>query len=124
LGQVVDRPKHAAALRGEAGVAAGREGNQLPQLDRGRLFILPLTFADPSDYDRLKQGDTIRIVGVAKALKTSLEINAAVKGSDRTIRLRHMLSERQIDILLAGGAINWRRDKASPAANPLSGAKT
>jgi len=72
--------------------------------------VLPLTFADPSDYDRLQPGDTIRIAGIAEALKVSREIHAKVEGSDGPIRLRHTLSERQIDILLAGGAINWRRE--------------
>ena len=64
--------------------------------------VLPLTFADPADYDRLQPGDTIRIAGIAEALKVSREIHAKVEGSDGPIRLRHTLSERQIDILLGG----------------------
>jgi aconitate hydratase len=72
--------------------------------------VLPLTFANPSDYDRLQPGDTIRITDVAAALKGSREITAAVDDSQETITLRHNLSERQIAILLAGGAINWRED--------------
>jgi aconitate hydratase len=75
--------------------------------------VLPLTFADPSDYDRLKRGDTIQIVGIADALRAGHEIRAEVEGSDKPIRLRHTLSERQIDVLLAGGAINWRRGRQS-----------
>ena len=63
--------------------------------------VLPLTFADPSDYDRLKRGDTIQIVGIADALRAGHEIRAEVEGSDKPIRLRHTLSERQIDVLLA-----------------------
>jgi aconitate hydratase len=74
--------------------------------------VLPLTFADPSDYDRLQPGDTIRIAGVAEALKARREIQGAVDGSDGPMRLRHGLSDRQIDVLLAGGAINWRRGRA------------
>jgi hypothetical protein len=66
-----------------------------------------------SDYDRLQPGDTIRITDVAAALKAGREIAAAVDGSDEPIMLWHHLSERQIDILLAGGAINWRGNAQS-----------
>ena len=77
--------------------------------------VLPLTCADPSDYDRLQPGDTIRIAGVAKALQASREIRAEVEGSDEPLRLRHALSERHIDLRLAGVAINWRRQRQSVA---------
>ncbi len=79
--------------------------------------VLPLTFANLSDYDRLQPGDTIRIASIAEVLKASREVHAEVEGSDGRIRLRHSLSERQIDILLAGGAINRRREPSGrPAA--------
>jgi hypothetical protein len=48
-----------------------------------------------------------------RALRAGHEIRAEVEGSDKPIRLRHTLSERQIDVLLAGGAINWRRGRQS-----------
>jgi aconitate hydratase len=73
--------------------------------------VLPLTFADPADYHRLDIGDTIRVADIAEALKAGREIHVEVEGSTETIGLRHTLSERQIDILLAGGAINWRRER-------------
>jgi aconitate hydratase len=68
--------------------------------------VLPLTFVDPSDYDRLQAGGRIRIPAIAGALKASPEIRGEVEGSDGPISLCHTLSERQIDILMAGGAIN------------------
>lgn len=70
--------------------------------------VLPLTFADPSDYDRLQPGDTIRIMNIEEALKAGEQIVAVVDGADDPIALRHSLSERQIDVLMSGGAINWR----------------
>jgi aconitate hydratase len=70
--------------------------------------VLPLTFADPADYDRLDMGDTIRLTGVAAVLRARREFE--VEGSGGRISVRHTLSERQIDILLAGGAIKWRRE--------------
>jgi aconitate hydratase len=70
--------------------------------------VLPLTFADQSDYDRLQPGDTLRVPRIESALTAAREIRAKVDGSSRPITLRHNLSDRQIEILLAGGAINWR----------------
>jgi aconitate hydratase len=70
--------------------------------------VLPLTFASPDDYDRLKQGTMIRIARVAEALKAGQDIKAEIaKGG--TITLRHTLSKRQIDVLMEGGAINWHK---------------
>jgi|SRR5271166_727913 len=47
--------------------------------------VLPLTFADPSGYDRLKLGDTICITGVAEA---SREIDLESRRFRRTDKLR------------------------------------
>jgi aconitate hydratase len=85
----------------------------------GNFGVLPLTFAAPSDYEHLKQGDKILISNLADTLPASKEINATVQGfaSDRdgvwreSVKLRHSLSPRQIDVLLAGGAINWLRGR-------------
>src|SRR5258707_7764384 len=56
----------------------------------------------------LKQGTTIRIARVAGALKAGRDIKAEIaKGG--TIILRHTLSERQIDVLMDGGTINWHK---------------
>jgi aconitate hydratase len=84
--------------------------------------VLPLTFATASDYDRLKQEDTVRIAGIAEALKASKEIRAQVDGSVGPINLRHTLSQRQIDVLLAGGAINWRRGRRSVGSRDFKAA--
>jgi aconitate hydratase len=70
--------------------------------------VLPLTFMDPTDYDGLEPEGSIRIAGVRAALRASQTIEADRRG--KKLRLRHKLSERQIDIFLAGGAINWQRE--------------
>ena len=36
---------------------------------------------------------------------------AALVGKRRRVRLRHELSPRQVDLLLAGGVINWLRER-------------
>lgn len=78
--------------------------------------VLPLTFADPADCDALRQGDVLRIAGLRRALQAGPEVRATVErqggGQGRAaIRLRHDLSERQLRLLLAGGVVNWLRDR-------------
>jgi aconitate hydratase len=71
--------------------------------------ILPLTFADPADYDRIDRDDVLRITGVHGTLNRDDRINAELAGKSVRIALRHDLSQRQIELLLAGGVINWLR---------------
>ena len=73
--------------------------------------VLPLTFADPGDYDGLEPGDVIRIDGVHAALKTARELRCSRAGKQGTIALQHALSPRQVDLLLTGGVINWLRQR-------------
>jgi aconitate hydratase len=75
--------------------------------------VLPLTFADPADYDAIEQGDVVRLSGVHETLRSGRrEFGATLEaagGARRTIALLHDLSPRQVDLLLAGGVINWLR---------------
>jgi aconitate hydratase len=77
--------------------------------------VLPLTFANPGDYDRIAQGEVVRFSGVHGALRSGKrEFGAAVDsagGAGRRIALVHDLSPRQVDLLLAGGVINWLRQR-------------
>lgn len=72
--------------------------------------VLPLTFENPADYDRLKEADVL----MARDLRHMLENNDAVGlelqgGGSADIAARHNLTPRQVEIILAGGLINWRR---------------
>ena len=77
--------------------------------------VLPLTFADPADYDRIAQGDVVRLSGVHGALRSGQREFAAslvaANGARRTTAVRHDLSPRQVDLLLAGGVVNWLRKR-------------
>lgn len=73
--------------------------------------VLPLTFANPDDYNRVQQGETIIIDHVLDAIKQGNELTAKILGKDSEITLRHRLSPRQIEILEVGGLINWVKNK-------------
>lgn len=81
--------------------------------------ILPLSFRDESDYDKLQLGDTIQFADLRNQLKRGTELTAGVNGTDRTIVMRHALSERQVDIMLKGGLINVVSAREAETKQPM-----
>jgi aconitate hydratase len=71
--------------------------------------ILPLVFANPSDYDSLMLGDTIEIENVSAQLTSGREIELLVAGKGKTIRFTNTFSSRDIDIVVAGGLLNYTK---------------
>lgn len=73
--------------------------------------ILPLTFANPEDYDAIETGDVLSLPSLRDTLPTSgtLLIDNKTKGT--TIEVKHTLSSRQVDMILAGGQIGYIKSK-------------
>src|SRR5262249_44962883 len=72
--------------------------------------VLPLLFVEPADLERLEKGTVLRLHGLYTWLHgTQQDWEIAYGLSEGRIKVRHELSPRQIDILLAGGAIPWMR---------------
>jgi aconitate hydratase len=70
--------------------------------------MLPLTFADPADYDKLEQNDRLSIVGLA-ALEPGRPVTVRLRKPDgRTLEIqaRHTLTREQIAWFRAGSALN------------------
>ena len=65
--------------------------------------VLPLEFTDPDDLDQIRPGDVLHLADLHAALPDSREL--AVESGDRTIQVRHRLSPRQVETLIAGGRI-------------------
>lgn len=74
--------------------------------------ILPLTFMDEADYDAISRGDKISMNHIHDMLKKSNNFTAMIEETNTKISLHHKLSSRQVDILLAGGLINWVKHHA------------
>ena len=66
--------------------------------------ILPLIFENPDDYDKIEQGDVLRLEGVRSALR---EDRITLYAGDKKISLKMELAERQKEVLLAGGLLNY-----------------
>ena len=68
--------------------------------------ILPLTFKDPADYDRISQGDRIELPGVQQLVASgATEIPVMVNGREIVTVLS--VSDRERQDLLAGGTLNF-----------------
>lgn len=72
--------------------------------------VLPLRFSNPADYDRLETGQVISVSGLRSQLYAAKELTLSLKGGQ--LSATHDLSERQLQVLLAGGLINERKSKA------------
>ncbi|HAP00462.1 MAG TPA: aconitate hydratase [Bacteroidetes bacterium] len=70
--------------------------------------MLALTFANPADYDKIKEDDTISILGLtsfAPGVALTLSLQHA-DGSTDEIKVNHTYNEQQIEWFKAGGALN------------------
>lgn len=74
--------------------------------------ILPMTFADEADYDRINNGDVLVLENAREQIKAGNELVLKNKTTNTTIRVNTALSERQVDIMLAGGLLNYTRDQS------------
>ncbi len=75
--------------------------------------VLPLTFCDPADYDKVQERDRISITGLA-GLTPGGEVTVVLHhgdGSRDTVRSRHSLNAEQIDWFKAGSALNVLKAK-------------
>jgi aconitate hydratase len=67
--------------------------------------VLPLEFADPTDYDRISPGDRLTVPDVREALSSGAGVIVRNASTGETCQARHRLSPRQVRIVLAGGQI-------------------
>ena len=71
--------------------------------------IMPLTFANPDDYDRIEQGDVLSLANVFAGMDTGdMILRDETKGID--IPLTCAFTERQKAILKAGGLLAYTKD--------------
>ncbi len=69
--------------------------------------VLPLRFKDRQDYEKVRSGDLIEIHDLHSLIMKSQEINALNRTQNSIYRLTYSLSERQKNIIMVGGIINW-----------------
>jgi aconitate hydratase len=76
--------------------------------------MLPLTFSDPSVFDRLELNDVLLMENVRQQLSESAEsrtLTLRVPKKNISFIVQHTLFPRMIEVVLAGGLTNWIRDR-------------
>jgi aconitate hydratase len=77
--------------------------------------VLPLELVEPSDYDAIAAGHRLRLTGVTAGLAAG-QLTVHDETAGRRIAVRCALTERERDILLAGGRLAHTRALGRPAA--------
>ena len=81
----------------------------IARIHKGNLLnhgIVPMLFENPSDYDRIEQGDTFEIENYLDQLPTRrVVIKDTTKGFDFAVRLD--LSDAEVQVALAGGQLRY-----------------
>lgn len=73
---------------------------------------MPLTFANPDDYNKIQPSDKISLLNLAK-FAPGQSVQCEIKHSDgtkETIQLKHTFNKNQIDWFKAGSALNRMRE--------------
>ena len=70
--------------------------------------ILPVTFANPEDYDRLEQGANLTISNIVKGMEEG--VLTVTDETGFAFQVVCNLTDRQRAILLAGGLLNYTRE--------------
>jgi len=78
--------------------------------------VLALEFADATDRDRIQRDDVLVLDGIREALAAGTEITVHNTTRNEDYAAQQNFSQRQIDMLLAGGLISWLHERrAAPA---------
>jgi len=72
--------------------------------------IIPLTFVNEADYNRIDQGDELALNGIRAAIAGAGSIRLTNISKNEEYDLAYDLSDRQREMLLAGGLLNYTRE--------------
>ncbi len=72
--------------------------------------ILPLTFQNADDYDNITQGDELSLKGIKNAIINNEPAVLVNLTKNEEYAINYDLSQRQKDIILAGGLLNYTKE--------------
>jgi aconitate hydratase len=73
--------------------------------------IVPMTFKNESDYEKIDQGDELEIPDIKTAIKNGGVLKVKNKTKNLEFEVEYSLSDRQRDIILAGGTLAYMKEK-------------
>ncbi|HME54587.1 MAG TPA: aconitate hydratase [Candidatus Lokiarchaeia archaeon] len=68
--------------------------------------ILPFTFNNAEDYDKIELGDEFYVEGLQNTLASDINLQIKNLTKDETYDVQHSLSNRQVKVILAGSLLN------------------
>jgi aconitate hydratase len=101
-------PRHLGAH-----VVLVRSFARIHQTNLKKQGVLPLEFADPADYDKIRRDDRLSFKGldqITSGVAVTVEIRHA-DGATETIQANHSLTPEQIAWFMAGSALNLIRQQ-------------
>ena len=111
--------EHAAIAPGYLGLRAvlAKSYARIHWQNLANFGILALEFAEPADYDEVRQGDTLMLDHLRDNLAAGNKLMATNQRDGSTYELRHRLSPRQVNMVLEGGQIPLlKKGPPSPVA--------
>ncbi|MCA9502665.1 MAG: aconitate hydratase [Myxococcales bacterium] len=107
--------EHAAMEPRHLGCAAVivRSFARIHQSNLKKQGVLPFTFVDPADYEKIRETDRLSITGLGN-LAPDRRVDVVIHhedGSEDRIQVAHTLNEEQIEWFKAGSALNLLRDQ-------------
>ncbi|MEJ2367092.1 MAG: aconitate hydratase [Acidobacteriota bacterium] len=73
--------------------------------------ILPLAFSDPEDWERIRQGDTLRFEDLKQSLRKGKSVKVINSSREEAYEAEHAMTARQVEMVLKGSLINLVREK-------------
>ena len=74
--------------------------------------ILPLTFKDAADYDKIKLGDMLELPNVKEEIANASDITVVNKTTGDTVVAECELSDRTRAIIIAGGLLDYTKENS------------
>jgi len=71
--------------------------------------IIPMTFANEADYDDIDRDDELVLENAREQIRNGKELVIKNKTKNKDIKVIVSLSDRQVEIMLAGGLLNYTR---------------
>jgi aconitate hydratase len=75
--------------------------------------IVPLSFTHKEDYETVERNDVLVINDVPKALRYGRSLEIMNETKSQTIEVNHQLSDRQLDLVIAGSLISYLKMSAA-----------
>ncbi len=101
-------PRHMAGM-----AVIARSFARIAETNLKKQGMLPLRFADPADYEKIRVDDRLSLTGLAE-IAPGQPIAAVLHhadGSEESFALEHSLNEEQVEWFKAGSALNVLRTK-------------